>query len=149
MPLKPRWLTSEVVDVGCFKSGAMSDSDQRLMQTLRLWRPLAAAARELRARLHNLLRINGLIYYHAEEWEHHFFPRHVAVIDGLIGIRIELVVCRIIKVRIHVQLRSLWHLDGCPVSQLPIEVIVRDTKHSLLSAIWKCQRVGHVLTTKV
>src|SRR5437016_1368411 len=80
---------------------------------------LAAATYGTPAR-DDLVRVDVPIHDDSEEPTHHFFPRHFAVVDGPVGIGIELVIPRIIVVRVSMQLRSLRNLDCRVVSELPV-----------------------------
>ena len=59
-------------------------------------------------RLENSSRIHSFVHHHAEEGEHHLFPSHVAVIDGLVRIGIEFIISGIIVMRRDDKLGALW-----------------------------------------
>lgn len=97
-------------------------------------------------RLENSSRIHSFVHHDAEEGEHHLFPSHVAVIDGLVRIGIELIISGIIVMRRDDELGALWDLNRLfeIVGQLPIEVIMRHVQNGFHCAVGELQLIGHV-----
>src|SRR2546430_1906174 len=59
---------------------------------------LRATARAASDVFEDLLAIDVLVHQHAKKRRHHFLPGHISVVDRLIRIGIELVICRIVIV---------------------------------------------------
>src|ERR1700730_1252876 len=94
-------------------------------------------------------RIRVPVYHHAEESGHHFFPGHLAVVDRLVRIGIELVVDGIVEVSVYPKLVALGDLDRAVVAELPVEVVMWNVQHDLLSSVRILDRPGLVLPADV
>ena len=90
---------------------------------------------------HNVSRIDALVHDHAKEREHHFFPRHVTVVDRLVRIRIEFVVCGIIVMGANDEPCSFWVMTLLPqdiveILGLPLDENRTRSSQAAVSDTW-------------
>src|SRR5256712_10959251 len=73
----------------------------------------------------------------------HFFPTLVTVVDPLAGIRVVLVVRRIVIAKFDVHPGALRYLQRGSVGELPIKIVMGNVEHNFFSSIRISQLILH------